>query len=133
MYRFLHTSNGPLGMTRHFLSEGAQERFSQARFDAIRALARIAAEEHCHFVMVCGDGFESNPVDRKTVAHALETRKHVRVPEYLLPENRDGLDEASVCCRDGGIVADIPKRHASTVYMPKAEVVDDGPTDVQNI
>jgi hypothetical protein len=32
--RFLHTSDWQLGMTRHFLSEGAQEKYSQARFDA---------------------------------------------------------------------------------------------------
>jgi predicted HTH transcriptional regulator len=41
--RFLGTSDWQLGMTRHFLSEGAQERFSQARFDAKGALRPIRA------------------------------------------------------------------------------------------
>jgi len=95
-FRFLHTSDWQLGMTRHFLSEGAQERFNQARFDAIRALGRIAAEEHCHFVLVCGDAFESNQVDRRTVARALESLKDVPVPVYLLPGNHDPLNAASV-------------------------------------
>jgi len=36
--RFIHTSDWQLGMTRHFLSEGAQERFSQARVYAIQKL-----------------------------------------------------------------------------------------------
>jgi len=40
--RFLHTGDWQLGMTRHFLSEGVQERFAQSRFDAIRKLGRIA-------------------------------------------------------------------------------------------
>jgi hypothetical protein len=52
-------------MTRYFLSEGAQERFSQARFDAIRTLGRIAKEEHCQFMLVCGDAFESNQGQRR--------------------------------------------------------------------
>src|SRR3990172_9792266 len=96
MIRFLHTSDGELGMPRHFLSEGAQERFSQARFDAIRTLGRVAKEEHCQFMLVCGDVFESNQVDRKTVARALEALKDVSVPVYLLPGNHDPLNAASV-------------------------------------
>lgn len=83
-------------MTRHFLSEGAQERFSQARFDAIRTLGQITKEEHCQFMLVCGDTFESNQVDRKTVARALEALKDVPVPVYLLPGNHDPLNAASV-------------------------------------
>jgi len=94
--RFLHTSDWQLGMTRHFLSEGAQERYSQARFDVIRTLGRIAAEERCRFVLVCGDAFESNQVDRKTVARAMEALKDVPVPVYLLPGNHDPLNAASV-------------------------------------
>jgi DNA repair exonuclease SbcCD nuclease subunit len=83
-------------MTRHFLSEGAQERFTQARIDAIRTLGRIAKEEDCQFVLVCGDAFESNQVDRKTVARALEALKDVPVPVYILPGNHDPLNAASV-------------------------------------
>jgi DNA repair exonuclease SbcCD nuclease subunit len=96
MTRFLHTSDWQLGMTRYFLSEGAQERFSQARFDAIRTLGRIANEEHCQFMLVCGDAFESNQVDRRTVARALEALKDVPVPVYILPGNHDPLNAASV-------------------------------------
>jgi len=83
-------------MTRHFFSEGAQERFSQARFDAIRTLGRIANEEHCQFMLVCGDAFESNQVDRKTVARTLEALRDVPVPVYLLAGNHDPLNAASV-------------------------------------
>ncbi|MDI6809174.1 MAG: DNA repair exonuclease [Candidatus Eisenbacteria bacterium] len=96
MIRFLHTSDWQLGMTRHFLSEGAQERYSQARFDAIRTMGRIAKEKKCQFMLVCGDAFESNQVDRKTVARALEALKDVPVPVYILPGNHDPLNAASV-------------------------------------
>jgi DNA repair exonuclease SbcCD nuclease subunit len=94
--RFLHTSDWQLGMTRHFLSEGAQERYTQARFDAIRTMGRIAQEENCQFMLVCGDAFESNQVDRKTIARALEALKEVTVPVFISPGNHDPLNAASV-------------------------------------
>lgn len=96
MVRFLHTSDWQLGMTRHYFSEGAQERYNQARFDVIRNLGRIAAAEKCQFMAVCGDAFESNQVERKTVARALEALKEVPVPVYILPGNHDPLNEVSV-------------------------------------
>ena len=96
MTRFLHTGDWQLGMTRHFFSEGVQERFAQSRFDAIRKLGRIAEEEDCQFMVVCGDVFESNLVDRKTVARAIEALKDVPVSVYLLPGNHDPLNAASV-------------------------------------
>jgi len=94
--RFLHTSDWQLGMTRRFLSEEAQARYTQARFDAIRTMGRIAKEKQCQFILVCGDSFESNQVDRKTVARAIEALKEVTVPVYLLPGNHDPLNAASV-------------------------------------
>ena len=83
-------------MTRHFLTVGAQERFSQARFDSIRTMGRAAKEENCQFMLVCGDAFESNQVDRRTVARALEALKDVPVPVFILPGNHDPLNAASV-------------------------------------
>jgi DNA repair exonuclease SbcCD nuclease subunit len=96
MICFLHTSDWQLGMTRSFLSEEAQARYTQARFDAIRIMGRIAKEKKCQFMLVCGDSFESNQVDRKTVARAIEALKEVTVPVYLLPGNHDPLNAASV-------------------------------------
>ena len=96
MIRFLHTGDWQLGMTRHFFSEGVQERFAQSRFDAIRELGRIAKQEDCQFMVVCGDVFESNLVDRKTILRAIEALKDVNVPVYLLPGNHDPLNAASV-------------------------------------
>jgi hypothetical protein len=44
-------SDRQLGMTHHFLSEDAQETYSQARFDAIRTMDRVAKDEgHCIFL-----------------------------------------------------------------------------------
>lgn len=96
MVRLLHTSDWQLGMTRRFLSKGVQERFSQARFDAIRSLGEVASKEECQCMVISGDMFDSNQVDRKTMLRAMEALKTVSVPVYILPGNHDPLNAASV-------------------------------------
>lgn len=96
MVRFLHTSDWQLGMTRHFLRPEAQARFGGARIEAIRTLGRLAAEHRCEFVVVAGDVFESNLVDRSVVLRALEAMREARVDFYVLPGNHDPLDAGSV-------------------------------------
>ena len=96
MIRFLHTADWQLGMTRHFFSEGVQERYAQSRFDAVRRLGEIAKAEDCAFILVCGDTFESNLVDRRTVARTCEALRDVPVPVFILPANHDPLNAASV-------------------------------------
>jgi len=98
--RFLHTSDWQLGVTRRFLGPDAQARWAQARFDGVRELGRLAAEAGCRFVVVAGDVFESNQVDRRTVSRACDALAAIPVPVYLLPGNHDPLDAASVyACR----------------------------------
>jgi DNA repair exonuclease SbcCD nuclease subunit len=94
--RFLHTADWQIGMTRHFLGAESQARYTAARFEAIRTIGRIAAEEQAEFVVVCGDVFETNQVDRRTVLRTCEALKSIQVPVVLLPGNHDPLDAASV-------------------------------------
>lgn len=96
MVKFIHTSDWQLGITRRFLDEGAQERYSQARFESVARIMRLARDEGCLFVAVAGDVFESNQVSRRTVGRALEALRETAVPVYLLPANHDPLNEASV-------------------------------------
>lgn len=96
MVRFVHTADWQLGMTRHYLSDDAQARFTQSRFDAIRKTAGLATREHARFVVVAGDVFESNQLDPRTVERALDAMRAFRVPVYLLPGNHDALDPGSV-------------------------------------
>ncbi|MBL8801558.1 MAG: exonuclease SbcCD subunit D [Planctomycetes bacterium] len=96
MVRFLHTSDWQLGMTRHYFGDGAQERFSQARFDAIARLAELAREHAAEFVVVAGDVFETNQVDRRTVSKALNGLAQMPCPVFLLPGNHDPLDAGSI-------------------------------------
>ncbi len=83
-------------MRRYFLSEEAQPRYRQARIDAIRTMARIATEERCDFVLVCGDVFESNQIDKRTLHRALEALDTMPCPVFLLPGNHDPLDAGTI-------------------------------------
>ena len=94
--RFLHTADWQLGMRRHFLKEEALPRYMQARIDAIVRIGEIAAKEEFEFVVVAGDVFESNQVDRRTSSRALEALATIRCPVYLLPGNHDPYDAASL-------------------------------------
>lgn len=116
MVRFLHSGDWQLGMTRHFLSADAQARYSEARLEAIRLIADLARTEGCAFVVVSGDVFESNHLDRQVVVRSLDAMAAFEVPLYLLPGNHDPLDAGSVYrsaafqdhCPENVIVLDCP-------------------------
>lgn len=94
--RFIHTGDWQIGMHRHFLPPEAQARYDAARLEAIRAIGRLAGEEGAAFVVVAGDVFESNLVDRQVLGRALEALRTFPVPVYLLPGNHDPLDPTSI-------------------------------------
>jgi len=97
MVRFLHTADWQLGMTRHFLGADAQPRFTAARTEVIRTMGALAVAEGCSFVVVAGDVFETNQVDRQVVVRALDAMAATPgVTFYLLPGNHDPLDASSV-------------------------------------
>ena len=96
MVSFIHTSDWQLGMTRHFLTDEAQARYSAARLDAVNAIGALANDKKCDFVLVCGDVFESNHVDRQIIVRTLEALNNYSMPVYLLPGNHDPLDASSV-------------------------------------
>jgi DNA repair exonuclease SbcCD nuclease subunit len=94
--RFLHTADLQLGMTRRFLTEEAQARFTQDRIDVIRRIGGLVREHGCSFVVAAGDTFDANEVERSVVARALEAFADVPVPVLLLPGNHDAFDAGSV-------------------------------------
>lgn len=92
MVRFLHTSDWQIGMRRRALPEEARVRFSQARIDAIARIGAVAREQNCEFIVVAGDIFESNQLDRRTIARTVEVLATLTVHVYLVPGNHDPLD-----------------------------------------
>ena len=97
MVKFLHTADWQLGMARHYLGDDAQARFGGARLDVIERMVGIATSEQCEFVVVCGDVFESNQVQRQVLVRAFE--KMAAFPQltfFLLPGSHDPLDASSI-------------------------------------
>ena len=94
--RFIHTADWQLGMTRHFLNDEAQPRYSAARREAVAGLGGLVAESGAEFVVVAGDVFEHNQLAPQVVAQALEAMRSIGVPVFLLPGNHDPLDAGSV-------------------------------------
>ena len=95
--RFVHSADWQLGRAPHYLSEEARARFSAARVEVIGTIARLAAQEDCGFVVVCGDVFESNHIDRQVLVRAMDKmRAAAPVEFFLLPGNHDPLDASSI-------------------------------------
>lgn len=121
--RFLHTADWQLGMTRHYLAPEAQARSTEARFEAVRALGRVARERGCFFVVVAGDVFETNHVGRDVVARACEALAEVPVPVLLLPGNHDPLDASSV----------LGSERFRRLAPPHVRVLDGTPVEVAGV
>lgn len=122
--RFIATADWQLGMTAHYLGDEARPRFAQARIDAIRSIGRAAAEHGAELVLVCGDVFESNQLDRSVVARAFDALREVQVPVWLLPGNHDPLDASSIY-RSREFVEGCPE-HVHVLDTPGVHVVADG-------
>lgn len=94
--RFIATGDWQLGMSANFLDANVRPRYQQARFDVVRRIGELATKLNASFVIVCGDVFESNQLDRAVVARAFEAMRSFAVPVVLLPGNHDPLDAASI-------------------------------------
>ncbi|WP_237742604.1 metallophosphoesterase family protein [Actinopolymorpha alba] len=93
---FVHSSDWQLGMMRRFLGPEAQARYGQARIDAIERLGAVARDARADFVVVAGDVFDANQVDRQVVLRACEALRAVDCPVLLLPGNHDSLEPGTV-------------------------------------
>ncbi|MBC7630393.1 metallophosphoesterase [Aeromicrobium sp.] len=94
--RFVATADWQLGMTAHYLGAEARPRYAEARLEAVRRIGAVAAEHDAELVVVAGDVFESNLLDRTILLRAFEALRTFTVPVYLLPGNHDPLDAGSI-------------------------------------
>ncbi|GAB3821198.1 metallophosphoesterase family protein [Kribbella italica] len=93
---FLHSSDWQLGMMRRFLGPDGQARWGQARLDAVARIGEVAERTGARFLVVTGDVFEHNQVERQTILRACEALKRIPVPVVLLPGNHDALEPGSL-------------------------------------
>ena len=92
---FVHSADWHLGQT--YWGLGAQTTRSRGwRFDAIRRLWRLAADNAAAFVLVAGDVFDTETPPDAVRAQAIEVLSEAPCPVYLISGAADPCAEGSV-------------------------------------
>ncbi|HPU12783.1 MAG TPA: metallophosphoesterase [Aeromicrobium sp.] len=94
--RFIATADWQLGMPAKRLPDEARSRFQNARIEVIERIGTLAGERDADFVVVCGDIFDSNQLDRRVVVRAADALAKIKCPVYFVAGNHDPLDSASI-------------------------------------
>jgi DNA repair exonuclease SbcCD nuclease subunit len=93
--RFLHTADWQVGMKAADLGK-AGELVRAERLAAAARVVQAARTHHVDFLLLAGDTFEDNAVDRLLVRKAADILAAAGRPVYLLPGNHDPLVPGSV-------------------------------------
>ena len=93
--KFLHTADWQIGMrAAHVGAAGARVR--EERLDAARRVIETARRNAVEFILVAGDTFEDNGVDRVLVQTVADILAAFGGPVYVLPGNHDPFMPGSV-------------------------------------
>ena len=93
--RFLHTADCQLGIkAAHVGKEGGRVR--EERILTLKRIAEAAQTHSVDFVLIAGDTFEDNGVDRALVQRVADILSNFAVSVYVLPGNHDPLVPGSV-------------------------------------
>ena len=93
--KFLHTADWQLGMKAAQAGKAAK-RVRQARLESVATIVELCRENSVEFMVVTGDLFEDNGVERVLVQQATDLLAEVHVPVYIIPGNHDPLAPGSV-------------------------------------
>jgi DNA repair exonuclease SbcCD nuclease subunit len=93
--RLIHTADWQIGMKAAHLG-AAGTRVREARLQSARAVAALAAEHSARLMLVAGDTFEHNAVDRRLVEEVAAILDSAACPVYVIPGNHDPLETGSV-------------------------------------
>jgi DNA repair exonuclease SbcCD nuclease subunit len=97
--RLLHTADWQLGRGFAGLPADKAPLLREARFEAVRTLARLARERRADVVLVAGDVFDDNLAGAATLARAVDATRGFPGPWVLLPGNHDAATAGSVWSR----------------------------------
>ena len=95
MVRFLHTADWQIGMKLARIGD-AGRRVREERFSAARRAVAAASERGADFILVAGDLFEDNAVDRALVRRVVDILGRASCPVFVIPGNHDPLVPGSV-------------------------------------
>ncbi|GIW93349.1 MAG: metallophosphoesterase [Pirellulaceae bacterium] len=121
MVRFLHTADWQIGMKAARVGSKAD----QVRQERLRAAERVietARKEDVDFVVVTGDLFEHNAVDRSLIQRIVDILGRFPKPVFLIPGNHDPYEPGSVW------------HHAAWRTYPQLHVlIEPQPTEVGDV
>ncbi|PIU22877.1 MAG: hypothetical protein COT13_06100 [Chloroflexi bacterium CG08_land_8_20_14_0_20_45_12] len=96
MTKFLHTADWHLGVKHAKLGPNA-EKAREIRIKTIENLMNTAKDNKVDFIIVAGDLFDNNDVDRRLIEVVLNIVRQVApIPVYILPGNHDPLTRDSL-------------------------------------
>jgi DNA repair exonuclease SbcCD nuclease subunit len=93
--KFIHTADWQLGMKAAHVGEAAA-RVREERLAAARRVVGVARNQGAEFVLIAGDTFEDNGVERALIQKVADILGSSPVPVYLIPGNHDPLTPGSV-------------------------------------
>jgi DNA repair exonuclease SbcCD nuclease subunit len=93
--KFIHTADWQLGMKAAHAGSAAL-RVREERLAAARRAVGAARDQGAEFVLVAGDTFEDNGVERSLIQKVADILGSCQVPVYLIPGNHDPLTPGSV-------------------------------------
>ena len=93
--RFIHTADWQLGMKAAHVG-GVAPRLREERLAAARRVIGVARDQAAEFILVAGDTFEDNGVERTLIQKAADILGSSPVPVYVIPGNHDPLTPGSV-------------------------------------
>ncbi|BDZ71457.1 metallophosphoesterase family protein [Methanobacterium petrolearium] len=96
MVKFLHTADWHLGMKYKQLGDKAPKA-RNIRLKTVNKILETAREQNVDFILIAGDIFDSNQVDRNLVGTVSQMILQISpTPVYLLPGNHDPLTRDSL-------------------------------------
>ena len=93
--RFLHTADWQIGMRAGSVGE-AGERVRQQRLLTAERVVQIAQDRGAEFILLAGDTFEDNGVDRSLVQKVGDILSAFPTPVHIIPGNHDPAVPGSV-------------------------------------
>lgn len=96
MAKFLHTADWHLGIKYTKLGHSA-EKVRKIRIETAKRLMGIAKNNNVDFIIIAGDLFDNNDIDRRLIDIAVEIIDDIApIPVYILPGNHDPLTRDSL-------------------------------------
>ena len=93
--KFLHTADWQIGMKAIHVGD-AGERVREERLKTLSKILEVAAENHTEFILVSGDLFEDNAVERILIQRVADIIAASNTLIFIIPGNHDPYTPGSV-------------------------------------